>query len=203
MRILSSTSLPSTPWKNGGGETIEIAVHPPGAGIDTFDWRISMATVASDGPFSIFPGIDRTLAILDGSGVHMVIAGKPPITLTAASPPLAFPADQPARVTLIGGAVTDLNVMSRRGRAQHGVERLAINRLQSLDTTAGTTIVFCQTGTVSIAAGGETGKLRPKDCAILNSADTPCNLTSATPAIAIIIRISALPQATPPPGSPQ
>lgn len=34
-----------------------------------FDWRISMATVATDEPFSIFPGIDRTLSILDGEDV--------------------------------------------------------------------------------------------------------------------------------------
>ncbi|WP_442165592.1 HutD family protein, partial [Rhizobium leguminosarum] len=37
------------PWKNGKGETVEIAVFPPGASINDFDWSISMATVAEDG----------------------------------------------------------------------------------------------------------------------------------------------------------
>ncbi len=43
------------PWKNGGGETAEIAVFPPSADLSEFGWRISMATVSSDGPFSAFP----------------------------------------------------------------------------------------------------------------------------------------------------
>jgi uncharacterized protein len=56
------------PWKNGGGETAEIAVFPEGATLDDFDWRISMATVSADGPFSLFPGVDRTLSVLEGDG---------------------------------------------------------------------------------------------------------------------------------------
>ena len=62
--ILTASSYRRMPWKNGGGETVEIAVSPEGAALSEFDWRISMATVATDGPFSIFPGIDRTLSIL-------------------------------------------------------------------------------------------------------------------------------------------
>ena len=51
------------PWKNGGGETAEIAVSPAGAGFDDFDWRISTAIVAQSGPFSGFPGVDRVLTL--------------------------------------------------------------------------------------------------------------------------------------------
>ena len=36
-----------TPWKNGGGATREIACWPPGTGLDSFDWRISVATIAA------------------------------------------------------------------------------------------------------------------------------------------------------------
>ncbi len=69
MRILRAADHKRMPWKNGGGETVEIAVAPQDAALGDFDWRISMATVAADGPFSIFPGIDRTLSILSGSGM--------------------------------------------------------------------------------------------------------------------------------------
>ena len=68
MRILRAESYRRMPWKNGGGETTEIAVSPEGAGLDDFDWRVSMARVESSGPFSLFAGIDRTLAILEGEG---------------------------------------------------------------------------------------------------------------------------------------
>ncbi len=37
------------PWKNGGGVTTEICVSPPSG---AFDWRVSIATVNADGPFS-------------------------------------------------------------------------------------------------------------------------------------------------------
>ena len=69
LTVLRAADHRTMPWKNGGGSTTEIAAAPDGAGIDAFDWRVSMAVVAADGPFSEFPGIDRTLSILDGSGL--------------------------------------------------------------------------------------------------------------------------------------
>ena len=72
MQVLRAENYRRMPWKNGGGETTEIAVFPAGAGLDDFDWRVSMARVESSGPFSVFPGIDRTLAILEGEGHYPV-----------------------------------------------------------------------------------------------------------------------------------
>ena len=121
MRLLRNTDHRRMPWKNGGGETIEVTVHPPDAGLADFGWRVSMATVASDGPFSIFPGIDRTLAVLSGDGMALSIEGLGERRLTPASAPLAFPADAPTTARLSGGPVTDLNVMTRRGRFVHSL----------------------------------------------------------------------------------
>ncbi|WP_284760210.1 HutD family protein [Agrobacterium sp. fls2-241-TYG-188a] len=112
------------PWKNGGGETVEIAVFPADASVDNFDWRISMATVASDGAFSIFSGIDRTLSILDGNGMGLEVDGRAAVLLTRESQPLTFAADVPVEAMLVDGPITDLNVMTRRGRFSHSVERV-------------------------------------------------------------------------------
>lgn len=71
MRLIPYSRLIVAPWKNGGGETREIAAFPPGAGFDDFDWRLSIATIAEDGAFSAFPGIDRTLILLSGNGVAL------------------------------------------------------------------------------------------------------------------------------------
>ena len=57
-QLIQYASLRPAPWKNGGGSTTEIAVWPNGAGLDEFDWRISLATITQSGPFSFFPGID-------------------------------------------------------------------------------------------------------------------------------------------------
>lgn len=101
------------PWKNGGGETAEIAVHPPGADFDAFSWRISTAIVAASGPFSIFPGVDRVLAVLDGGAMSLTV-GDQTHHLDTTSAPFAFPGDIPASARLHDGALLDFNVMVRR-----------------------------------------------------------------------------------------
>src|SRR5882757_2914352 len=127
MRILRAADYRVMPWKNGGGTTTEITISPDGAGLDDFDWRISMARVEGGGPFSSFAGVDRTLAVLEGEGIVLDIAGWPPVEVTGASAPLAFSADVPTTATLISGPITDLNVMTRRGRVMHAVERLSVS----------------------------------------------------------------------------
>lgn len=125
MRLLRRDGHRRMAWKNGGGETAEVAVHPEGAGLADFGWRVSMATVASDGPFSAFPGVERTLAVLSGDGIELAVDGLGTRLLTPQSPPFSFPADAPATARLAGGPITDLNVMTRRGRFTHRLARHA------------------------------------------------------------------------------
>jgi len=150
MKILRSADHKRMPWKNGGGETVEIAISPLGAGLADFDWRVSMATVASDGPFSSFPGIDRTLSILEGNGMRLFIEGREPVLLTQASDPLLFPADVPVTAKLTDGTITDLNVMTRRERLRHNVLRLVVDGQQELPLTGGRTLLFCRRGPVEL-----------------------------------------------------
>jgi len=114
------------PWKNGGGETWEIATSPCGASLDDFDWRVSMARVQAAGPFSQFPGVDRTLAVLEGGGLALRFATEDRVALTAAAEPFSFPADIPVDAELPAGGITDLNVMTRRSFGHHRLRRLAL-----------------------------------------------------------------------------
>lgn len=125
MRIIRAADCLVMPWKNGGGTTTEIAVAPEGASLNDFDWRISMAHVGQDGPFSSFPGIDRTLSVLTGSGITLAFGDGERIRLDRASVPYPFAADRAVDGLLIDGPIDDLNVMSRRGRWRHRVERLS------------------------------------------------------------------------------
>ncbi|MFV3130303.1 HutD family protein [Niveispirillum sp. KHB5.9] len=120
MDILRAADRVATPWKNGGGETSNVAVYPEGAGLSDFDWRVSIARVDGDGPFSSFPGIDRTLTILSGGA--MALNG---VVLTPESAPFSFDGERPVMATVSGGPIHDLNVMTRRGRFTHRVERVA------------------------------------------------------------------------------
>jgi environmental stress-induced protein Ves len=115
IRLLKVADRAAVPWKNGGGVTSDVMVSPAGATLDTFDWRISIAEIASDGPFSRFPGIDRKLAVLEGK-VALTVEGGAPAVLDPNSDPLEFHGESAVTGQLIGGPSMDLNVMTRRGR---------------------------------------------------------------------------------------
>lgn len=110
-----------TPWKNGGGATREIACWPAGTGLDSFDWRISVATIAADGAFSLFAGSDRSITLLSGDGV-LLHGEHGTHRLDQPLVPFAFAGETPIRATLLGGASEDFNVMTRRGRCRADVK---------------------------------------------------------------------------------
>jgi environmental stress-induced protein Ves len=112
----------ATPWKNGGGVTYEIAAFPPEAGLDAFDWRISMATVAQAGSFSTFEGVDRILTVIAGSLSLQFPAAKA-VVLDEASDPFTVDGEASCWGAPLGGAAIDLNVMTRRGRVAASVRR--------------------------------------------------------------------------------
>ena len=124
--LIPYAGLSPVPWKNGGGNTTQIAVFPPDAGFDDFDWRISLATIAEDGAFSIFPDVDRTLALVEGNGATLDIDGDSQV-LCQDDPVAAFAGESEVIAKLNHGPTTDFNVMTRRERCHHvfGVRRLA------------------------------------------------------------------------------
>lgn len=124
MRIIRAADCRTMPWKNGKGITTEIVVSPEGASLSAFDWRISMARVGADGPFSAFAGIDRTLSVLSGNGIRLGFGDGEVATLDRSSAPFPFAADRAVNGVLVEGPIVDLNVMTRRGAWTHSVERL-------------------------------------------------------------------------------
>ena len=152
MRVTPPTSYRRMPWKNGGGVTTEIAVSPEGAGLDAFDWRISMAHVAQDGPFSAFPGVDRTLCVLAGLGITLAFAGKGEVTLGKMSDPFSFAADAAVHGKLHGEPIDDLNVMSRRARWCHAVERVDVYEAWECVAGCDVTALVCVKGEIELDA---------------------------------------------------
>ena len=185
MKIFKAADYKRMPWKNGGGETAEIAVFPKDASLADFEWRISMATVASDGPFSSFAEIDRTLTILSGEGMELEIDGER-LALTHASQPHPFPADVATSATLLGGTVIDLNVMTRRTRCTHQVERLKLPSIGRRNEA--TEFIFCSSGPVTVET--ETGhyELQTFDCAAIPLESTLLSVSGSGSALRIEIR---------------
>jgi environmental stress-induced protein Ves len=153
MLIPFSERVPK-PWKNGGGSTTEIAVVPPDAGFEDFDWRVSLATIAADGPFSVFPGVERTLALLEGHGLTLEIDGEPTL-VSRAEPVVAFDGESEVRAKLHRGPTTDFNVMTRLDRCYHRFGRRSLDGPSKFVARADVTVLFL--------AEGESLELRSDD----------------------------------------
>ena len=116
--IFHLSDCPARPWKNGLGRTRELAVEPPGTGMEDFLWRVSVAEVDSAAPFSAFPGIDRSIVLLDGAGFEMTLDDRRTHALTEPFVPFDFPGEAHVAVTLADGPTRDFNLMLRRGQAR-------------------------------------------------------------------------------------
>ena len=144
MRTYRAADFVDMPWKNGGGRTLQLAIHPDGATLDTFEWRVSIATVAQSGPFSAFPGCERTLMLLDGDGFELDIAGRK-VVLGRPLEPVTFRGDAAVQCRLLGGPSRDFGVITRGVKATVGVQRVkGIYR----HAAAPTTLVACLDGRV-------------------------------------------------------
>jgi uncharacterized protein len=110
MRMLDPAGYRRMPWANGRGVTVEIARADDDAGML---WRLSMAQVVENGPFSAFPGIDRSLTVIDGPG--FTLAGDDWRLRADPLVPAGFAGDVPVSATDVAGPAEDLNVMWRCG----------------------------------------------------------------------------------------
>ena len=139
------------PWKNGAGRTTEIAVHPPGATLEAFDWRVSIADVERDGPFSRFPGVDRTIVLLSGAGMRLRSSARE-VEVTTRFEPEEVSGDDAMECALVGGPCRDFNAMFRRGRARG---RVAVVRDIEMDfDPAPFRLVFAATGMQECVVSG-------------------------------------------------
>lgn len=102
-------AVPPEPWKNGGGVTRTLAADPDGR------WRVSIADIERDGPYSRFPGYDRVSVVLSGEGV--TLQGEGVLVALRPREPAPFGGDDGLQSTLIGGPVRVLNLFVRRGDA--------------------------------------------------------------------------------------
>lgn len=166
MRHLTSADYRRMPWANGRGTTVELWREEAGGRLA---FRLSMATVTEDGPFSPFQGIDRVLTVISGPGFRLVGPGHD----LRAEPlrPVAFPGDVPIAAEGVNAPSEDFNVMAARGsrvrvevvRAGQGIaaERIfgfalapATLRLGGRDIALDTHDLLAAEGAAHLVAGG-------------------------------------------------
>jgi environmental stress-induced protein Ves len=120
IRHLTAKDFTVMPWANGRGQTVEMWRE---ARDGALLWRLSRATVVEDGDFSLFPGIDRNLTVIDGPGFdlvgfdrigagHLDGGGRLAARLLQ---PVEFAGDVQVRAEGVVAPCEDFNVMVRRG----------------------------------------------------------------------------------------
>jgi uncharacterized protein len=185
-RILRSSDYQRMPWKNGGGTTTEIwkAASPAGELL----WRLSIADVASDGPFSEFAGIDRWIMVISGKGMELMIEGLGAKRLDRPFKPLFFPGDSKTDCRLIDGPIRDFNFMIARSFGK--------GTLQVLRLTAGMAAPLGEdTAAIHVLAGSaeiETNDVRQLAVGDTWIADQPCEVKVTGEALLAIISIETV-----------
>ena len=166
-QLIDLDRLPASPWKNGGGSTRQLAIHPPQASLDDFAWRISCARVSGAGPFSAFPGIQRSLALLEGELLLQRQSGM--TTLCAGGESLDFPGEEPISATPLAGEVFDLNLMSRRDEWQQVLSSLQLHGEMPLAELAEVRLLLCSAGLLRVRLqDGRAFSLHPRQALLLN-----------------------------------
>jgi environmental stress-induced protein Ves len=172
-RILRAAEHVRMPWKNGLGMTTEIARADSLCG-DGFDWRISLADVAADGPFSLFPGLHRHIAVIAGDGMILQFSDGVSHRLEPFVP-FSFDGMRPLHGTLLNGPVRDLNVMVRAAQLHAVLEILPAHEPVALSplTNGSQGFAIVLSGSFVDRSGQV---LLPDDTVWLSEA-APCRLT--------------------------
>ncbi|MGR2663248.1 HutD/Ves family protein [Chromobacterium haemolyticum] len=191
MTLIRLQDCPPSPWKNGGGSTRQLLISPAGAGLDDFDYRVSLASVASDGPFSRFDGVDRQLLILQGAGLELKLDGRDSLRLTPGDAPLAFAGETPAQSRLLDGPLTDFNVMTRRGCYQSRLDYLTVDDAFELRADAELILLLALEDGAQILQNGHLMPLAAWDAAVARRGET-LRLHAARPLALLQVELEAI-----------
>ena len=101
------------PWANGRGTSYEIASDRDESG--EWTWRLAMAPVNEDGPFSRIECVNRFLAVVEGAGMLLSVDRKKLQCLPMQV--VRFRGDAITDATLTDGPIMDINLMVRRKEA--------------------------------------------------------------------------------------
>jgi environmental stress-induced protein Ves len=149
--VIDPALIPAVQWNNGGGVTREVAASPPGATFATFDWRLSVADIVENGPFSSLPGVDRHSLMVSPGEVRMTIDGQTQQWEIGAG--AAFPGEADVRVEVLKGPTRNLNLITRRGRCKGSIALHRLNEPLSLGGGRGPVAVLVLAGSVGLQDG--------------------------------------------------
>ena len=134
----------TTPWKNGGGVTVDIAV-------DGNIWRFGRTPIVTSGPFSDYRGFDRVQVLVAGSGL---VLKTPDGEIDVRQPfrPVRFAGETPIVSRLEAGPVEVVNLIGDRAKVHIDIRILDDDH--ALRLGPGTHIVYNPLGESLLDVGG-------------------------------------------------
>jgi uncharacterized protein len=183
MKVLSKHDYREMAWKNGKGRTIELLRLPHPKIADLFSLRLSIASMAESGPFSHYPGIERTIILLEGNGVVMDFVDEIKMSLNVLHKPIQFPGEAEITAQLINGPIREFNIMAARDVVEAYVE--VPTKVTSLPV-GGEEQQFCYICEGNASSGIQSLK---KDDLVMSSPGEKITLTSKDGFTAIVIKL--------------
>lgn len=164
--FLPAKNRVAAPWKNGGGVTREIAIHPPSAQLARSDflWRLSAAEVKAAGPFSLFPGYARLLAVT--AGRELVLRSPTELVAVPRGQVAQLRGEDEFTAELPHGSVEDLGLLYRPDLFQAAMKLFDFGpRARSFELPPATNFFVAMEGefAVEVFPGEEKFALSPGD----------------------------------------
>jgi environmental stress-induced protein Ves len=152
-----------TPWKNGGGVTIDVAdAYRPGATPGSWSamlWRLGRTQIVTPGPFSDLSGYDRILTVIGGHGLVLEIEGGAALDARAPFRPVRFRGEDRITSRLEAGPVAVLNLIADR---QHDIDVAILSGAAARPLRAEIGIVYALAGS-AVGIGGRDYALAEDD----------------------------------------
>ncbi len=143
--LLDPAGYRRTPWKNGGGTTVDIAVSGDA-------WRFGRTPIVEPGPFSDYAGFDRVQALVAGSGL---VLETPQDEIDVRQPfrPVRFAGETPIVSRLEAGPVEVVNLIGARALVK--VDLVVLDEDRTLHLGPGTHIAYNPRGRTALAVQGD------------------------------------------------
>ncbi len=154
LTTLHPADFTRTPWKNGGGVSIDIAAEydaeaPAGTG-GSLVWRLGRTTIASAGPFSDLTGYDRQQVVVAGRGL-VLETPQGEIDLRLPFQPVAYDGGLAITSRLEDGPVEVVNLIADRSRTRIAIT--VITQGAAMPLEPGIHLVYAAAGPLAVALG--------------------------------------------------
>jgi environmental stress-induced protein Ves len=143
--LLAPDRYRRTPWKNGGGITIDIADHGD-------VWRFGRTPITTPGPFSDYSGFDRLQVLVGGRGL---VLDTPDGEIDVRTPfqPVRFTGETRIVSRLEAGPVEVVNLIGERAKVRIALEVMKSG--STLRVEAGTHLAYAADGAATLEVDGK------------------------------------------------